>query len=171
MVEMTAPQGPQGKTVFERAAGDVELRTEVPRDAAVVRVEGPAGDLPVLIGPAFGEVAGAMGQAGVGIAGEPFTRYLAWDGGRVEAEVGFPVLRPAPAVGRVYPTTLPGGEVASIVHVGPYDTLHETYAQLQAWLGARGWSPTGPMWEVYWSEPVGDPSTWRTEICWPVSRA
>ena len=96
------------------------------------------GALKRVVGPAIGEVAAAMGRAGVGLAGPPFARYLDWHPERVVVEVGFPVIRPAPAVGRVEPATLPGGTVASAVHVGPYETLGETYNRLQAWMAEHG---------------------------------
>ncbi len=120
------------------------------------------------LGGAFGEVAESMEQAGVGLAGPPFTRYFSF-GPAIEAEAGFPVMRPAPDIGRVHPGQLPGGRVASIVHIGPYDTLEATYGVLMARLGELGHVPTGPMWEIYWSDPDAepDPATWRTEILVP----
>ena len=138
-----------------------------PMSAAVVRVSGPVSELPRLMGEAFAATSGAIELGHGRIAGPPFARYLD-SGERVTAEVGFPVAGPVPESGRVHPTFLPGGTVVSAVHVGPYDTLHETYARVQAWFAESGRTPAGEMWEVYWSEPVGDPATWRTEVCWPV---
>jgi effector-binding domain-containing protein len=168
MVE-TRSSGASGATVFEREAGVVELRELEPRPAAVVRIDVPPAEISDAIGAAFAEVAGAAARAGVAIGGEPFARYVSFGPERIVAEVGFPVAGPLPETGRVHPTFLPGGLVASAVHVGPYDTLHETYARMQAWIAESGRTPGGEMWEVYWSEPVGDPTTWRTEVCWPVA--
>lgn len=88
----------------------------------------------------------------------------------VVAEVGCPVLRPAPHVGRGYPGQLPGGRTAPILHVGLYEDLEGTYAALRAWLGEVGATPTGPRWEVHWSGPgtEPDPATRRTEILVPL---
>jgi effector-binding domain-containing protein len=110
-----------------------------------------------------------MRQAGVDLAGAPFARYLSF-GDRIRAEIGFPVMRPAPDIGRVVPGRLPGGRVASIVHVGSYDGLEQTYGLLTRWLAELGLQATGPLWEVYWSDPEveTDPATWRTEIFAPV---
>lgn len=164
----TTLTGTRTASVFERAHGSIELRELTARQAAVVRIDVPPSAMPDAIGAAFAEVAGAAARAGVGMSGEPFARYVAFGPERIVAEVGFPVAGPVPESGRVHPTFLPGGLVASAVHVGPYDTLHETYARMQAWFAESGRAPGGEMWEVYWSEPVGDPATWRTEVCWPV---
>lgn len=158
-----------GRSPFERPADEVELHDVRPVEAAAVRLEMTPDQIPEAMGGAFGEVMAALGQAGVGIAGEPFARYLSFGPERIVAEAGFPVLRPAPTVGRVHPVTLPGGVVASAIHVGPYDTLVETYAKMQGWFAATGRRPAETMWEVYLSPPEGDPATWRTEICWPVA--
>jgi effector-binding domain-containing protein len=152
-----------------RQPAEPELRRLAMRETAVVKVDVPVEELPGAIGGAVAEVEASMAEAGVGLAGPPFARYLAF-GPAVRAEIGFPVERPAPHVGRVYPGTLPGGRVASVVHVGPYDGLARTYEALQRWLEGRGLHPSGPMWEVYWSDPETepDPATWRTEIFAPV---
>lgn len=139
------------------------------RETAVVHVDVPADELPQAIGEAIGAVEAAMREAGVDLGGPPFARYLDF-GPRIRAEVGFPVLRPAPEMGRVVPGRLPGGRIATVLHLGSYDGLHETYARLVAWLAERGLHPSGPMWEVYWSDPEvePDPATWRTELFAPV---
>ena len=110
-----------------------------------------------------------MREAGVALAGPPFARYLAFEP-RIRAEIGFPVQRPAPHVGRVFPGRLPGGRVASVVHIGSFDGLEHTYGLMHRWLAELGLRPTGPIWEVYWSDPEAepDPATWRTEIFAPI---
>jgi AraC family transcriptional regulator len=54
--------------------------------------------------------------------------------------------------------------------VGPYEALEGTYAALQAWLDEVGATASGPMWEVYWSDPGAepDPARWRTELLVPL---
>jgi effector-binding domain-containing protein len=168
MVELLQPAA-EPTAIFERPAGSIEIHELHPRETAVVRVEVPVAALPRAIGEAIGEIERGMAEAGVGIAGPPFTRYLAFEP-LIVAEVGCPVRRPAPHVGRVYPGRLPGGRAASIVHVGPYEGLEATHDRLQAWIADVGATATGPMWEVYWSDPDAepDPATWRTEILVPL---
>ena len=169
MTELLHPVTHDPGTVFERQHGHPEIRHQPMRETAIVVVDVPPDELPPAIGVAMGEVEAAMRTAGVGLAGPPFARYLAFEP-RIRAEIGFPVLRPAPHVGRVFPGRLPGGRVATIVHIGSYDGLEATYGVLTRWLAELGLSPTGPLWEVYWSDPDAepDPATWRTEIFAPV---
>ena len=169
MVELLHPVAVEPTAIFERAPGSIEVHELHPCEVAIVRIEVPVADMPGAVGAAIGEVESRMAEAGVTVAGPPFTRYLSF-GPVIVAEVGFPVLRPAPHVGRVYPGQLPGGRTASILHVGPYEALEGTYAALQAWLDEVGATASGPMWEVYWSDPGAepDPARWRTELLVPL---
>jgi effector-binding domain-containing protein len=170
MVELLHPVADEPPAVFERTPGEVQIHQLHPREIAIVRVDVPPAQLPEAIGEAIGEIEARMTEAGVEVAGPPFARYLDLGPLRIVAEIGCPVWRPAPHVGRVYPGRLGGGRAASIVHVGPYDGLAATYERLQRWLDEGGAHGTGPMWEVYWSDPVAepDPATWRTEILIPL---
>lgn len=167
-------KGPVGGAphIFDRRAGVVEVYDLKPREVAVVRAEVGSSGLASAIRDALLAVSQAMGEAGVGLAGPPFARYLEWNATGVVAEIGFPVLRAAPRVGPVGPSRLPGGRVASIVHVGPYETIGKTYALLQAWLIETGRGEMGPMWELYWSDPLAEPNpaTRHTEIVMPIDR-
>jgi effector-binding domain-containing protein len=151
-------------TPFEPEVGHLSMR-----ETAVVTVDVPPEALPRSIGEAIAEVEAAMREAGVDLTGPPFARYLAFEP-RVRAEIGFPVARPAPDVGHVKAGRLPGGRIARVLHVGPYDGLEETHARLVRWLAGQGLHPSGPVWEVYWSDPETEPdaATWRTELFVPV---
>ena len=52
---------------------------------------------------------------------------------------------------------LPGGTYASATHVGPYDQIGLTGHALLAWVGDHGHVPTGPVREVYVSNPAVTP--------------
>ena len=64
---------------------------------------------------------------------------------------------------------LPGGSVASTVHVGPYDAMVPGYQAVLSWIAAHDGEVVGDAWEVYLSHPIvePDPATWRTEIVQP----
>ena len=158
------------RTVFDRPAGEVELRELAAMATAVVRASTTVAGLKAEIGDALHEVELLTARAAVNVVGPPFVRYLDWSEGHLVAEIGFPVARPMQVAGRVEPSELPSGRVATVVHVGRYETIATTYALMTARLEELGLHATGPMWEVYWSDPQRqpDPATWRTEIVYPV---
>jgi effector-binding domain-containing protein len=84
--------------------------------------------------------------------------------------------RPAsPVTGTVHDTGdvvvshLPGGRTAVAVHLGPYQQLPETYAEVLDRIQAEGLLAAEDMWEEYLSDPAAepDPQTWRTVVHWP----
>lgn len=60
---------------------------------------------------------------------------------------------------------------ATAVHVGPYETLHETHAAIDQWIAEEGYSAAGAPWEHYLTDPaeVPDPTNWRTDVIWPLA--
>ena len=81
-----------------------------------------------------------------------------------------PVASRMDGAGRVKAGELPGGRVATVTHMGPYDELPQTWAALTEWMGAQGLQPAGAPWEVYVTDPGAEPdqSKWRTDIFFPV---
>ena len=64
---------------------------------------------------------------------------------------------------------LSGGQMAKIVHKGPYDAVGPAYETLYRWLGQQGKRVTGPTREVYVSDPRNTaPEELITEIYAPV---
>ena len=134
-----------------------------------VHGELPVEALPEFFGQAFGTVIAALTEAGVGPTGPPVGFYPTMPSEVVVVEAGFPAAGPL-ETDAVHTVTLPGGPAAVAEHVGPYDTLTQTYEALEAWMREQGVTPrTGP-WESYLSDPgeEPDPATWRTAITWPV---
>lgn len=141
-----------------------------PQHAAVVRGSVPVQELPEFFGRAFTAVMAALEAQGVAPVGPPIGYYPGMPGETVDVEAGYPTARPVEADGEVVPLVLPVGRAAHTVHVGSYDGLAATYEALLAWLAETGESPMEQMWESYLSDPEvePDPSTWRTEIYWPL---
>ena len=73
---------------------------------------------------------------------------------------------------RVSVHVIPGYEsAATAIHQGGYDSLPETYQVINAWISEFGYQITGPIREVYLQmDPGGDPTEYRTEIQFPVSK-
>lgn len=75
-----------------------------------------------------------------------------------------------PDRGAVFADTLSGGRVVSTIHVGPYESLADAYAALEAWMTSNGRTPAGAPWESYITDPAEhpDPKAWQTEVVWPI---
>jgi effector-binding domain-containing protein len=147
-----------------------EIR-QVPRqDTAVVHMTIPPDAIAQAMGRALPAAFEAVGRSGGQPAGPPFAKYFAF-GESIEFEAGVPVTTPFAGDGEVRPGEIGGCEAAVAMHIGPYDTLEETYAELESWVTAQGRSVSGPMWELYLTDPdeEPDPSTWRTQIFCPVA--
>ena len=139
---------------------------------AVVRSTIPVSDIPEFLGRAYEAVMRVLASQGIAPVGEPFAYYLGPPKTTVELEAGFPIAIPCAPAGEVVAGELPSGTIASATHVGPYETMVDTYAHLTDWITAQGLVPGGTMWETYLTDPQQepDPTKWRTQIFWPVTR-
>jgi uncharacterized protein YndB with AHSA1/START domain/effector-binding domain-containing protein len=146
------------------------VRTEA-RDAAVIRLTIPRADMPTVMGPAIGEILGALGAQGVAPAGPVFAHHLKMDPGTFDFEVGVPVASPVAPSGRVRPGALPAARVARKVYTGPYEGLHGAWGEFDAWMRAHSLAPAPDLWEVYavGPESVPDPASYRTELNRPLA--
>jgi effector-binding domain-containing protein len=142
-----------------------------PQEAVTVRGDVPVEDLADFFGRAFHDAAGAAAAAGAQIVGPPFGFYPEMPTTTVAVEAGFPVAAGLDPPGSAHRIVLPGGRAVQATHVGPYDTLAQTYAELETWMQEHGLRPSAGMWECYLSDPdeEPDPATWRTRIVWPVA--
>jgi len=155
------------------------METEVKvgrRDAALVmsrRMPVRLSGIGEAIGGAFQEVYGHLGRAGVQPAGPPFIIYHGVPSGDqpFDIEVCAPIARTAAAPEGWQVQELPAGTFATLVHVGPYDTVGSSYEAISAWIGAHGFVVAGPPREVYLSPPTTPPDQIRTIIEFPVSEA
>lgn len=125
------------------------------------------------IGGAFAELYEFVSRGGVDIEGPPMAVYHLVAPEAFDAEVCLPVAGNAMGAGRIEARTLPAVTVATTVHLGPYDTEGQTYAELERWIGANGYVPSGPARERYLIGPdVGvTPAEYRTEIDMPIEPA
>jgi DNA-binding transcriptional MerR regulator/effector-binding domain-containing protein len=136
------------------------------------RVAGPPG-----MAEFFGDGFAALGLAGVTLAGPPLSVYHdpEFSPDSIDVELVCPVAPgvkgplPTPAGRTLEARTVPGGEVAVIVHVGPFATVGEAYQALAAWIGQHGYRMSGPPREIYLTAPT-DPGPPVTEIRWPVEK-
>jgi len=135
----------------------MEIVEKQDRHTAAVRFRTPLGAMADGIGAAFGESAAYLGRIGVPIAGPPFVMYYNMDMNDLDVEAGFPVAAAVPGEGRVKAGVLPGGELATTRHVGPYTTLETSYDALTAFVKERGLSVEEYMYEEYANSPEDTP--------------
>jgi effector-binding domain-containing protein len=83
----------------------------------------------------------------------------------MDVDFGVEVTRSFETSGEVYATETPEGEVATAIHVGPYDRLKETHNAIHAWAQAHQRHIAGQSWEIYgdWSD---DPSKLETTVAY-----
>lgn len=150
---------------------DITVRKLERRSTLVVKGAMRMDELPAFFGQAFGELYGYAARKGVAPEGAPFARYPSVSTERVEVEAGIVVPSPVAGEGRVEASDLPAGDAAVTTHIGPYESMHEAYAAIEAWMSANGRTPGGAPWETYFSDPQAEPdaSKWRTEIAWPLA--
>jgi effector-binding domain-containing protein len=96
---------------------------------------------------------------------ERWQNVMLYKDNRPDVEVGVLAARLFESEGRVIPSRLPGGEVATAIHVGDYADLGATHDAVRAHVAAFGRDLAGPRWEIYghWRE---DPSELETEVFW-----
>ena len=146
-------------------AYEVEIVERQPEATAVVVGRVPHDEVGPFIGQALGEVLSVVGEQAV--TGLPFCR-IDMDGDGFLLEVGFPIGEPVQPTGRVVPSRLPGGETATVMNIGPYDSVPPAYFAIEQWMSDNGFSAAGRPWEAYLDGPeVPQP---RTLVCWPFSR-
>ena len=138
---------------------------------AVVRERVPMAELSSFFARAFETTMRAIRAQRVVPVGPPFGAYHGPPGETVDVEAGFPVASPVSDADGVTASSLPGGPAVEALHVGPYDTMTRTYAEIEAWMAEHGTMATSFMWESYLTDPGDepDPSTWRTLIVWPTA--
>ena len=149
---------------------EFETKEIEPQPILGVRASATMDKVGEVMGPLFGELYAYIQERGQTPAGMPFAIYHSMDGNGVDLECGMPVAAPMDGAGRIEASELPGGTVVTVTHMGPYDTLPQTWAALTAWMGEQGLQPAGAPWEVYVTDPVTetDQSKWRTQIFFPV---
>ena len=148
----------------------IERRDLSPAHVLIVRARCARHELAKTMAECFGKAFPYAMQSGVPLAGRPFTRYLSTGPGLFTIESGCVLGAAAAGAGEIEAATLPGGAAAVAMHGGSYDTLSETYAEMERWMEKNGMRPAGAPWESYITDPAEhpDPSNWRTEISWPL---
>lgn len=121
---------------------------------------------------AFDEVYRTVEARGGASDGPPFVIYHGMPAGDdpFDIEVCAPIRAAIEPPSGWQLKTLPGGTFASLLHVGPYDSVGEGYEVLSAWISSHDLAFAGPPREVYLSDPDTPSEQIRTVIEFPVFR-
>jgi hypothetical protein len=141
-----------------------EIRSIAAQRAAVERAVTDADGIASVVDRAFPALFARLAEHGVAPAGAPYIRYHRHDE-VLELELGVPVPDGVEA-----DAGLPGGRTAILRHVGPFDGLRAACDRLIEWVAERGETASGPLWEVYVTNPREEPdsSKWITDIHIPL---
>jgi effector-binding domain-containing protein len=146
----------------------VKLKTVEPCLTAVIAQTTTWAEFQKLWRPLLDEVytfVRGRAELATGTSGELWQNVMLYKNQQPEVEIGVLVSQAFEPQGRVIESELPGGEVATAVHVGDYATLGATHEAVRGYALAQGRELAGPCWEIYGHAPP-DPSAAQTEIFW-----
>lgn len=150
----------------------VEVRELAAQDVVAMTTTTSWDELGGWVGAAFGTLMDVAEEAGLDLTGPCGAVYPGDDIAERLTVTAFIPVGPAREGERPEQwATLPGGRFAVGVHLGPYDTIGETYRALGTWLAREARPPAYDIRESYLIGPgdVTDPTHYRTEIAWPLS--
>ena len=148
------------------------IQTEA-RLAAVIHLTIPRSEIRTAMGPAIGEVMGAVKAQGLKPTGPWFTHHLKMDPDTFDFQVCVPISTPVAAVGRVTCAVMPPAKVARTIQHGPYDGsdgLATAWSAFDRWIAANGHVAGPDLYECYLTGPESGstPEGWRTELSRPL---
>jgi effector-binding domain-containing protein len=120
-------------------------------------------------GQTYGAIARYLAELGEQPAGAPFAAYYNMDMQDLDVEIGFPVTRPLRGKGEIHPGEIPGGLMASVMHIGPYPDCGLAYEALTQFVKDQGHTATGVAYEMYLNDPsVTPPQELMTQVVFPL---
>lgn len=144
---------------------DVVLETVEAETLAAVRATVPIVDIPRAFKPALDQVWAFLRRNDELAPGQNLFLYHHPNvrTAPMDIDFGVQVARPFEPEGEVRCVETPAGEVATTLHVGPYDRLHDAHDAIHAWCAANNRKIGSASWEIYgdWTD---DPAKLETTI-------
>jgi DNA-binding transcriptional MerR regulator/DNA gyrase inhibitor GyrI len=150
------------KTAMQTSSFEVEEKVLQPQLIAGVRMKGKYSDC----GKGFAKVCKSFGRY---TNGKPFCLYYDGEYRENDADIEACVpVRQGKNVEGISVRELPGGRCVCLLHQGPYDELHRSYAKISEYIKQKGYEVTLPTREVYLKGPGmifrGNSKKYLTEI-------
>ncbi|MBN2169171.1 MAG: GyrI-like domain-containing protein [Actinobacteria bacterium] len=127
------------------------------------------------LGSAYSNLFSSLSKRGEFPSGPPFALYFTkeFEEKDLNVEACVPTAGILPDDGDLKGKGLSGGLSASIVHMGAYETIGESYKELITWISSHGYNFKGEWREIYLIGPsdVSDPGDYRTEIVCQISKS
>jgi effector-binding domain-containing protein len=146
-----------------------EIKEQAAQPALSIRARTPINGLPELLGQSYGKIAEYLAELGEQPAGAAFTAYYNMDMQDLDVEIGFPVASPLSGKEDIQSGEVPGGKLASALHLGPYKDIAPAYEALTQFAMEAGYEPTGVSYEFYLNDPEETtPDQLQTQIIFPL---
>jgi effector-binding domain-containing protein len=149
-----------------------EIKEQSTQPALSIRTSTSVEHLPQVFGDAFGAIAQYLGELGEEPAGPPFAAYYNMDMQDLDVEIGIPVTKSLRGRDDIKASGIPGGQVATCLHTGPYSEIEPAYNALSEWMKENGYEATGVAYEMYLDDPAETPpQELKTQILFPLKTA
>jgi effector-binding domain-containing protein len=149
-----------------------EIKEQSTQPALSIRTRTSVEHLPQVFGGAFGAIAQYLGELGEQPAGPPFAAYYNMDMQDLDVEIGVLVTKSLPGKDDIKASEIPGGQVATCLHTGPYSEIEPAYNALSQWMKENGYEATGVAYEMYLDDPAETPpQELKTQILFPLKTA
>ena len=147
----------------------IELLEQSAQPVLSIRTRTTVGNLPQVLGNAYGAIMLYLGELNEHPSGAPFVAYYNMDMQNLDLEIGFPVSGILPGKNEIKPNEIPAGKQVSCLHKGPYHQIEPAYHALMQWVAENGYTATGTAYEFYLNEPGKTPeSELLTKIVFPL---
>lgn len=146
----------------------VQLKEVSPQKVVCVGGKAAMENIGQEMGKVYGQIFQYLGSQKTAPAAPPLAVYYSPSGQEIDFEACVPVAEGVSGKGEIEVKELAGGQMASVMHLGPYDGLGRAYDALVQWMTKEGYEAAGPPREVYLVGAPNDPSDYKTEILWPV---
>jgi len=144
------------------------LETVEPWVSAGIRQLVPMAALHEVFPAVFDEVAAKVSKAGGKVVGPAYARYFGMPEDAVDVEIGFGIDHPIAAT-ELTVNENPAVQAAIGTHVGPYELLEKSYAEVMPWLAQQRLKLADSMLEFYDSPPEVDPAQAVTRMVFPLA--